>query len=61
MIVGVPTDDFIVATYAPIREGLVVLANYEHKPLSGSDKTTERRTYYWSPPSTEEVKGHSKG
>ena len=29
--------------------------------LSGSDDTTERRTYYWPPFSTEEVKGHSKG
>ena len=39
----------------------MVSVSYEHKHLSGSDETTERRTYYWSPPSTEEVKGHSKG
>ena len=29
--------------------------------LSDSDDATERRTYYWPLPSTEEVKGHSKG
>ena len=29
--------------------------------LSGIDDTTNRRKYYWLPPSTEEVKGCSKG
>ena len=40
------------------KKNYVLLRTYT---LSGSDYTTERRTYYWPPTYTEEVKGHSKG
>ena len=60
MIVGVPLTTSLSPLVHLYVEVSVVSASYEHIPLYGSDKTTERKTYYWSPPSMEEVKGHSK-
>ena len=42
----------------PTKAVYVLLRTYT---LSVSDDTTDKRTYYWPPPSTEKVKFHSRG